>query len=181
MREKFGNNRSLLFHASRVDGSKARRAPLRNEKAVLRRGATLIRPRQVFRREGDYWTIAFDGKVVRLRDTKGLRYLAELLRRPGEPLPASALVASAGCEATQSTTGSDHVGGDAAPDAKPPAGASAAAAERARVTVTKGIKAALDRLAASHPSLAAHLAATVRRGYVCTYLPDPRAPITWGH
>ena len=35
-----------------------------------------------FRREGDYWTIAFDGKVVRMRDAKGLGYLARLLRHP---------------------------------------------------------------------------------------------------
>jgi hypothetical protein len=145
------------------------------------RGVALNRPRQVCRREGDYWTIAFDGKVVRLRDTKGLRYLAELLRRPGEPLPASALIAAASARATAAAAGCAPVGGDATPATESPASGPSADAERARVTVTKGIKAALDRLAASHPSLAAHLAATVRRGYVCTYLPDPRAPITWSH
>jgi non-specific serine/threonine protein kinase len=53
-------------------------------------------------------------------------------------------------------------------------------AERARVTATKGIKAALDRIAASHPELGAHLHATVRRGYFCSYVPDPRHPIKWG-
>ena len=37
----------------------------------------------VFRREGSYWTIAFEGSVVRLRDSKGLRYLARLLANPG--------------------------------------------------------------------------------------------------
>jgi hypothetical protein len=36
----------------------------------------------LFRREGDYWTIAFAGKVVRMRDAKGLGYLARLLRHP---------------------------------------------------------------------------------------------------
>jgi hypothetical protein len=45
-------------------------------------------------------------------------------------------------------------------------------AERARLTVTKGIKGALERLAGSHPELGQHLAATVRRGYVCVYRPD---------
>ncbi len=39
-------------------------------------------PAMQFRREGDYWTIAFDGKVVRMRDAKGLGYLARLLRQP---------------------------------------------------------------------------------------------------
>ena len=39
-------------------------------------------PAMQFRREGDYWTIAFDGKVIRMRDAKGLGYLARLLRHP---------------------------------------------------------------------------------------------------
>jgi hypothetical protein len=47
----------------------------------------------VFRREGDYWTIAYDGKAFRLRDAKGLGYLAELLRNPGCEFSALDLVA----------------------------------------------------------------------------------------
>jgi class 3 adenylate cyclase len=39
-------------------------------------------PAMQFRREGDYWTIAFGGKVIRMRDAKGLGYLARLLRHP---------------------------------------------------------------------------------------------------
>ena len=39
-------------------------------------------PAMLFRREGDYWTVAFGGSVVRMRDTKGLGYLARLLRHP---------------------------------------------------------------------------------------------------
>ena len=45
-------------------------------------------PPDQFRREGDYWSIGFDGAVVRLRDTKGLRYLARLLANPGRELHA---------------------------------------------------------------------------------------------
>jgi tetratricopeptide (TPR) repeat protein len=37
----------------------------------------------VFRREGDYWSVVFDGQTVRIRDMKGLRYLARLLADPG--------------------------------------------------------------------------------------------------
>jgi tetratricopeptide (TPR) repeat protein len=37
----------------------------------------------VFRREGEFWTIAYDGTLLRLRDVKGLRYLAVLLAAPG--------------------------------------------------------------------------------------------------
>ena len=36
----------------------------------------------LFRREGDYWMVAYAGKVVRVRDAKGLRYLARLLESP---------------------------------------------------------------------------------------------------
>jgi pimeloyl-ACP methyl ester carboxylesterase len=39
-------------------------------------------PAMLFRREGEYWTVAFAGKIVRLRDAKGLGYLARLLRHP---------------------------------------------------------------------------------------------------
>jgi hypothetical protein len=37
----------------------------------------------LFRREGEYWTIAFEGETFRLRDAKGLHYLVYLLRHPG--------------------------------------------------------------------------------------------------
>jgi tetratricopeptide (TPR) repeat protein len=37
----------------------------------------------VFHREGEYWSIAFAGEAFRLKDVKGLHYLAHLLRHPG--------------------------------------------------------------------------------------------------
>src|ERR1700722_9151483 len=37
----------------------------------------------VFRREGEFWTIAYRGKPFRLKDSKGLGYIAHLLRHPG--------------------------------------------------------------------------------------------------
>jgi tetratricopeptide (TPR) repeat protein len=37
----------------------------------------------VFRREGDYWSVVFEEHAVRLRDLKGLHYLARLLGDPG--------------------------------------------------------------------------------------------------
>src|SRR5208283_2962052 len=36
----------------------------------------------IFRKEGEYWTVGLGGKSFRLRDTKGLGYLAHLLRHP---------------------------------------------------------------------------------------------------
>jgi DNA-binding response OmpR family regulator len=38
-----------------------------------------------FQREGEYWTIAYEGRVTRLRDSKGMRVLAHLLAQPGRP------------------------------------------------------------------------------------------------
>ena len=52
-------------------------------------------PGAVFRREGDYWTVAYGGQTARLRDVKGLRYLACLLRRPGREVHVLELVREA--------------------------------------------------------------------------------------
>ncbi len=46
-------------------------------------GATSTDEAMVFRAEGDTRTIRFDGTTVLLRDLKGMRYLAQLLREPG--------------------------------------------------------------------------------------------------
>jgi tetratricopeptide (TPR) repeat protein len=48
---------------------------------------------EVFRREGDYWTIVHEGQLFHLRDTKGLRYLAILLGNPGREIQATELAA----------------------------------------------------------------------------------------
>lgn len=45
----------------------------------------------LFRREGDFWTLTFAGSVARLKDSKGLRYLHELLRSPGVSMHSVAL------------------------------------------------------------------------------------------
>jgi hypothetical protein len=48
----------------------------------------------VFRREGDYWSVIFDGQTVRVRDLKGMRYLARLLADPGREYHVLDLVAA---------------------------------------------------------------------------------------
>jgi hypothetical protein len=120
---------------------------------------------------GDRWAravavsalqLAYDGVVCRLRDVRGLHHLAHLLAHPGTRVPSVQLSAAArGCDAA----GTEQRLG-------PPA-------ERARLTVTKAIKAALRKICAQHPPLGAHLTATIRRGYYCSYTPDPRYPIRW--
>jgi predicted ATPase/class 3 adenylate cyclase len=49
----------------------------------------------VFRREGDVWTIAYDDNRIQLRDAKGLRYLAHLLGQPGREIHVNDLAAGA--------------------------------------------------------------------------------------
>lgn len=44
--------------------------------------------KHVFRREGDYWSVQFEGETARLRDMKGMSYLAHLLRRPEQEVHA---------------------------------------------------------------------------------------------
>jgi tetratricopeptide (TPR) repeat protein len=119
--------------------------------------------RQLLRHEGDHWTVEFAGRALRVRDAKGIRLLAQLLRRPGEEVHVVTLVAAA--------------------DGDPPRDLSRVAldeSERHRVSVTRAIHGLLDRIATSHPALAEHLARTVRTGTVCSYTPDARMPTTWG-
>ena len=48
----------------------------------------------VFRREGDYWSVIFERRTVRVRDLKGMRYLARLLADPGREYHVLDLVAA---------------------------------------------------------------------------------------
>lgn len=50
-------------------------------------------PIAVLRREGDYWSLCWAGAVHRLRHTRGLGYLHELLSRPGTDIHALQLAA----------------------------------------------------------------------------------------
>ena len=49
----------------------------------------------VFRRDGDVWTVAFGGRTTALKDAKGLRDLAVLLAAPGREVAAADLAAGA--------------------------------------------------------------------------------------
>lgn len=47
----------------------------------------------LFRSEGDFWRIAWQGRVHLLEDAKGFGYLVHLLRHPGDEFHALDLVA----------------------------------------------------------------------------------------
>ena len=55
----------------------------------------------IFRREGDYWSVVFEGRTVRVRDLKGMRYLARLLAAPGREFHVLDLVAAEAGHAAQ--------------------------------------------------------------------------------
>jgi len=193
---------------------------------------TRSEPAQIFRREGDLWTIASRGKQIHLRDMRGLHYLATLLRAPGREFAALDLVRAANGAAIATERALEPelsvsrglTGAGPALDSRARAEYRARLvaldaeladaercadlgrlerataerevllaeldssirdrhtgtdSERARVAVTKAIKAALERLSEAHPELGAHLAATIRRGFVCAYEPQPADPADW--
>jgi hypothetical protein len=192
----------------------------------------------VFRREGEYWTVGYEGSVVRLRDSKGLRHLARLLAEPGRELLATDLEAA---EGQASPAGPSGRADDAELTVRPDLGDAGALldatakaaykarlvdlqseleeaerfndlvratrlreeldfliaelaravgldgrdrravshAERARLNTTRAIRTAMANLARANPALGQHLASAIRTGRYCSYIPDPRAPITW--
>ena len=201
----------------------------RNDRPISSAGAT---PTQVdsatFQLEGEYWTISYEGRVHRLRDSKGLRVLARLLANPGRPYSSLDLerMGATGDEATARAAASGDAGellddearrayrirltelAEAIEDAETLGKADQAGslreekefltrelsralglggrsrragsvAERARLNVTRAVKASLQHIATADAELAAHLGSTVHTGVVCTYSPDTRAPVGW--
>jgi non-specific serine/threonine protein kinase len=190
--------------------------------------------RRVFRREGGYWTIAFDGPVLRLPDSKGLRYLALLLAHPGTEFHVLQLVAAdrgaaagpGGAEWAVPVTGRGDLGEmldaparaayrrrleelqqdlDEATSFNDPERVARARAEmdalrdqlagalglsgrgrrpgsdveRARVNLTKRIRAAMAAIGEHDPRLERHLRGAVRTGTFCCYAPDPADGHVW--
>jgi len=195
----------------------------------------------IFRRAGEYWLIEFEGNEFRLRDAKGLRYIACLLQDPGREFLAFDLIADEerggmapsasplkgeDLESLGMHTDRDDLGPLLDEEAKAayrrrladldeeieeakawhdPERAGRAqqerellihelkaavglggrhrkgssAVERARVSATRAIKAALARIAEHSPALGRHFDATIRTGTFCSYRPDPRLRTHW--
>jgi hypothetical protein len=66
----------------------------------------------IFRKDGQYWTLAFDGTEARLRHSRGLSYLAELLGHPDREIHTLDLAVRFRAEPAD---GAEASGGDAGP------------------------------------------------------------------
>ncbi|MDX6719729.1 MAG: eukaryotic-like serine/threonine-protein kinase, partial [Solirubrobacteraceae bacterium] len=192
----------------RMRGALARMADLRERLTkVGEREAPLAAPRAVvarLSRQHDVWLLDYDGRSVCLQDAKGLRYLAKLLGNPGTPIAAVALAAAGGAspldleaqrarvaelreEIAEARAFNDpERAARAGAQLEALAGELAAAGEhegapgeRARVNVTRAIRAALRRIAAHEPELGHRLQRTIRTGSHCLYRPDPDPPLQW--
>jgi hypothetical protein len=178
-------------------------------------------------RDGELWTVSFDGRSAQLRDVVGLHYLAVLVGAPGREVSALELVGMRGARAAgppdrEASLRADRGGPDdevldaparAAYRARlaelraeldeaeewndPERAARVRAeldfvarelgaalgrggrpravandAERARISVTRALRAAIDRIGRLDPATGAHLAAAVRTGTSCCYHPE---------
>jgi hypothetical protein len=99
----------------------------------------------VFCREGEYWTVRYDGSVVRLKDTEGLRQLARLLAHPGREFHATDLEAAEGQAARAAPAGSRERAAGAELAVRPDLGD---AGELLDATAKANYKARLDDLRA---------------------------------
>lgn len=113
--------------------------------------------------EGLYWAVGFGARSVRLPARAGLVYLAYLLARPGVEVAALQLVDTVRTERAAIDPTNDR----------------GSAAERARVSVTRRIRDAIDRIAAVHPACGTHLTRTIRTGARCAYMVDPSVSPAW--
>lgn len=178
--------------------------------------------------EGKRWTVSCSGASVQLNDSKGLRYLAELMAHPGVERHALDLVdlvegvsgdgidrrslgdAGEALDATARTayrrrieelrSEADDALADGRSDAAEAAQAeidalvgqlaqafglggrsrkAASAAERARLNVTRALRAATSRITEALPGAGGVLDRRLRTGLYCAFEPDPADPVAW--
>ena len=101
-----GRLSSMLEEAAELCGELGMNG-LSERVAALRTHPSVRPPAQdaVFRREGDFWTIVYEAETFRLRDLKGLRYIAALLRSPGREVHVLELVSAVAGHQAESRAG----------------------------------------------------------------------------
>lgn len=171
------------------------------EQAAARQG----RARAVFRQRGEYWEVAFASDAFRMRASRGLLYIAHLLRHAGQSFHASELnalgrarPAPAGVEGTRRRRSElneelreaeeNHDIGRVELLRRRMAEVEDAVVEslggqddgsRARAAVTMAIRDTLRRMSVHSPPLAHHLEAAIRTGRFCTYAPQSSGAVEW--
>jgi hypothetical protein len=65
-------------------------------------------PQAIFRKDGEYWTVGWKDRPLRLKDSKGLAYLGHLLRHPSTEFHALDLVGGLARHADDDGGGSDR-------------------------------------------------------------------------
>ncbi len=175
---------------------------------ALRRADGAQPLRAALRREQDVWLLEYDGRRVCLQDAKGLHHLATLFEQPGTPVTALSLATSTNAKRERRAAALVAYRAQAqdlreelaeaqafndperisrareqleliAADVAQADDATSAEGERARINVTRAIKAAVRRIAEQEPDLGHLLRGTVRTGASCRYEPDPGFPLTW--
>jgi len=68
------------------------RLPIKPPPGTSTAAAAKLSSAGIFRKEGDYWTLSMSGTEFRIRDVKGLHYIAYLLRNPEQELAVQDLV-----------------------------------------------------------------------------------------
>jgi len=150
-------------------------------------------------RDGAFWTIEREGRRAVVRDSRGLRWLAELLREPGRARSALELAGRAEEDAGEALDATARTAyrrelealrddTTSSRDAKLIERALArdtglagrarrldSGADRARVAVTRGIRRAIESIAARDAELGAWLARSVRTGHECVFAPGEQA------
>jgi len=101
--EAAARHRAAAVADARVLGALALAARIEGEAAPV----PVPRADHAFRRDGEVWTLAYRGREIRLRDSKGLRDLHALLARPGTAVAALDLAAAPGGHPAGAAAGPD--------------------------------------------------------------------------
>ena len=168
------------------------------------RDRTAGTPHAALRHEQDVWLLDYEGRSLCLPDTKGLHHLAALLANPGTPIAALRLanhregvagdlgadrvrVTELQLELAEARAFNDPERVERASDAlaalaselSVSVAATGRAGERARLNVTRAIRACVRRIAEHEPELGHLLQSAIRTGSSCAYEPDPGVPLEW--
>ena len=101
--ETAARHQAAAVAGARVVGALALAARIEGEAAPV----PVPRADHAFHRDGEVWTLAYHGREIRLRDSKGLRDLHALLARPGTAVAALDLAAAPGGRQPGASAGPD--------------------------------------------------------------------------